>query len=75
MIAECKRRRKGFSSLYKAIEQDNSDLVFVRDDNQKPLVVLPWHTYELIIKWLKLAEKFPVEETESADSDDNNKEK
>ena len=72
MIAECKRRRKGFTTLYKAIEQDTSDLAFVRDDNQKPLVVLPWHTYELILKWLKLAEKFPPE---PADSGDNEKEK
>ena len=72
MVAECKRRKKGFTSLYKALAQDDADLLFVRDDHQEPLIVLPLDTYALFIKWLNLAEKFPPENTESADSDKNN---
>lgn len=69
MIAECKRRKKGFSTLYKAVSQDDADLVFVRDDHQEPLVVLPWKTYELFVKWLELADKFPPEPADSGDND------
>ena len=68
LIAECKRRKKGFTSLYKAIAQDNAELVFVRDDNRAPLVVLPWETYLLFLTWAKVAEVHPLEN----EKDNNN---
>ena len=43
MIGECKRRKKGFTTLYKALEQGGgSDLLFVRDDNQGDLDADNW---------------------------------
>jgi hypothetical protein len=59
LIVECKRRRKGFSSLYKALRQDNADLLFVRDDNEKTLAVLPWETFTLFLQWLDFKTKYP----------------
>jgi len=53
LVAECKRRARGFGTLYAALEQDNSDLLFVRDDRKETLVVLPLQTYEAILDWLK----------------------
>ena len=62
MIGECKRRKKGFTTLYKALEQGGgSDMLFVRDDNQETLVVLPWETWTQIIGWLRWAEIHPAE--------------
>ena len=64
MICECKRRRKGFTTLYKALEQGGgSDALFVRDDNQETLVVLPWATWTQIMGWLRWAEIYPAETT------------
>jgi len=61
MIAECKRRKKNFTSLYNALDQGGgSDLMFCRDDGRETLVVLPWQTWELIINWLEWPTKFPV---------------
>ena len=64
LIGECKRRRKGYSSLYKAMEQGGgSDVLFVRDDNRETLVVLPWETWRQILGWLRWAELYPAETT------------
>lgn len=64
LIGECKRRRKGYSSLYKALEQGGgSDVLFVRDDNRETLVVLPWETWRQILGWLRWAELYPAEAT------------
>jgi hypothetical protein len=61
MIAECKRRKKSYTSLYSALEQGGgSDMMFCRDDQRETLVVLPWQTWELIIKWLDWPTKFPA---------------
>ena len=60
LIGECKRRRKNFTSLYKAINQDDADLLFVRDDNQQTLVVLPLETYKCFLRWLDWKNKFPI---------------
>ena len=61
MIAECKRRKKNFTSLYNALEQGGgTDMMFCRDDNRETLVVLPWATWELIINWLDWPTKFPA---------------
>ena len=51
MVAECKRRARGFGALYAALEQDNSDILFVRDDRQPALVVMPMETYEAFMRW------------------------
>ena len=38
MTAECKRRKRSYSSLYQALEQGGgSDLLFVRDDQPVPV--------------------------------------
>lgn len=64
LICECKRRRKGFSTLYKALEQGGgSDALFVRDDYRETLVVLPWETWTQIVGWLRWAEIYPAETT------------
>jgi Holliday junction resolvase len=59
-ICECKRRRKNFTTLYKAVHQGSgADIVFVRDDTQETLVVLPWQTWKVILEQLGLAKKYP----------------
>lgn len=52
MRAECKRRGRAFGTLYDAIDQDQCDLVFVRDDRRDPLVVMTMDTYERFLRWL-----------------------
>ena len=61
LLGECKRSKKQCTRLYKALEQGGADILFVRDDNQKTLTVLPWATWALILEWLELAKKFPAE--------------
>jgi|TARA_R110000787_G_scaffold19955_1_gene59338 hypothetical protein len=61
LLGECKRSRKQCTRLYKALEQGGADILFLRDDNQKTLTVLPWETWKLILEWLELAKKFPAE--------------
>ena len=69
MKAECKRRRKNFSSLYAALDQQGADLLFVRDDQKPTLVVLPWTTWALVIDWLQWAKKFPATGSEVGGTD------
>mgnify|MGYP001024929729 CR=1 FL=1 len=45
--AECKRRARGFATLYKML--GDHDLLFVRDDQHGTLVVQPWDTYVALI--------------------------
>ena len=52
LIAECKRRKKAFSGIYKALEQDDADMLFCRDDNQKSFVVIPIEQFISFGKWL-----------------------
>ena len=60
LVGECKRRARGFASLYKALEQGGgSDLLFVRDDRHETLVVLPWETWACFLKWSGLPAKYP----------------
>ena len=68
LVGECKRRARGYSSLYKALEQGGgSDILFVRDNRHETLVVVPWQTWELFLKWSDLPAKFPhMEDTENA---------
>ena len=64
LICECKRRRKGFTTLYKALEQGGgSDALFVRDENQETLGGLPWAPWTQRIGWLRWAEIYPAETT------------
>ena len=51
LIGECKRRKRAWKDLYDAIAQDNSDVVFIRPDNEKPLAVMPMETLETFLKW------------------------
>lgn len=56
LLAECKRRKRSFTTLYDAIAQDNSDMLFVRDDQKETLVVLPVGTWEWLLEQLKWKE-------------------
>jgi len=61
MRGECKRRKKGFTTLYKALAQDGgNDICFVRDDNQETLVVMPWETYQEFLKWSDIPQRYPA---------------
>ena len=52
LIGECKRRKRAWKDLYDAIAQDDeSDVVFIRSDNEKPLAVMPMETLETFLKW------------------------
>jgi Holliday junction resolvase len=53
LIAECKRRARAYGDLYDALDQDDSDMLFVRADNKETLVVLPLQTYEAFLEWLE----------------------
>jgi len=54
---ECKRRRKGYTSLYNALDQGGgNDVLFIRDDRRETLVVLPWSTWALFLDWARLSE-------------------
>jgi len=75
LLGECKRSKKQCTRLYKALSQGGADILFVRDDNQKTLTVLPWSTWALILEWCELAKKFPAEpESEIGGTDHANEE-
>ena len=62
LIGECKRRRKSYSSLYKALSQGSgSDIMFARDDHCQTLVIMPWETWACILGWLDWAKKYPAQ--------------
>lgn len=52
LLAECKRRARAYQDLYDALDQDGSDMLFVRKDRERTLVVLPLETYEGILEWI-----------------------
>ena len=52
LTAECKRRARAYQDLYDALDQDNSDMLFVRKDRERTLVVLPLETYEAFLQWI-----------------------
>lgn len=52
LTAECKRRARAYQDLYNALDQDNSDMLFVRRDRERTLVVLPLETYEAFLEWI-----------------------
>ena len=52
LLAECKRRARAWQDLYDALDQDNSDMLFIRKDRERTLVVLPLETYEAFLEWI-----------------------
>jgi hypothetical protein len=52
LLAECKRRARAYQDLYDALDQDDSDMLFIRKDRGRTLVVLPIETYEGILEWI-----------------------
>ena len=52
LTAECKRRARAYQDLYDALDQDNSDMLFVRRYRERTLVVLPLDTYEAFLEWI-----------------------
>jgi len=57
LLAECKRRSRAWQDLYDALDQDNSDMLFIRKDRERTLVVLPLETYEAFLEWIGWKEK------------------
>ena len=57
LLAECKRRARAWQDLYDALAQDNSDMLFIRKDRERTLVVLPLETYEAFLEWIGWKEK------------------
>lgn len=43
-IGECKRTKKGLTRIYKALEQDNADFLFARDDGKETVAVMRMET-------------------------------
>lgn len=62
MIGECKRRKKSFTTLYDALAQQGADVLFIRDDQQKSLVVVPIEFWFQLLKWAGIDKKFPSRE-------------
>ena len=57
LLAECKRRARAWQDLYDALDHDNSDMLFIRKDRERTLVVLPLETYEAFLEWIGWKEK------------------
>jgi len=57
LLAECKRRARAWQDLYDALDQDESDMLFIRKDRERTLVVLPLETYEAFLEWIGWKEK------------------
>ena len=43
-IGECKRTKKRLTHIYKALEQDNADFLFARDDGKETVAVMRMET-------------------------------
>ena len=57
LLAECKRRARAYQDLYDALDQAGNDMLFVRKDRERTLVVLPLETYESFLEWIGWKEK------------------
>ena len=57
LLAECKRRARAWQDLYDALDQDGSDMLFIRKDRERTLIVLPLETYEAFLEWIGWKEK------------------
>ena len=51
---ECKRKKSGFKFLYDSLEQDDADMLVVREDRNERLYVMPEKTVEAIFRQLGL---------------------
>ena len=51
-IGECKRSKKSLSRIYKALEQDNADFLFARDDLKETVAIVRMETLLALFKQL-----------------------
>ena len=51
-IGECKRTKKSLSRIYKALEQDNADFLFARDDQKETVAIVRMETLLALFKQL-----------------------
>ena len=51
-IGECKRTKKSLSRIYKALEQDNADFLFARDDLKETVAIVRMETLLALFKQL-----------------------
>ena len=51
-IGECKRSKKSLSRIYKAVEQDNADFLFARDDLKETVAIVRMETLLTLFKQL-----------------------
>ena len=51
-IGECKRSKKSLSRIYKALEQDNADFLFARDDGKETVAIVRMETLLTLFKQL-----------------------
>ena len=56
-IGECKRSKKSLSRIYKALEQDNADFLFARDDGKETVAIVRMETLLTLFKQLGWANK------------------
>ena len=56
-IGECKRTRKKLTHIYKALEQDNADFLFARDDQKETVAIVRMETLLALFKLLGWADE------------------
>ena len=55
-IGECKRTKKKLTHIYKALEQDNADFLFARDDLKETVAIVRMETLLALFKQLGWAD-------------------
>ena len=55
-IGECKRSKKSLSRIYKALDQDNADFLFARDDQKDTVAIVRMETLLALFKQLGWAD-------------------
>lgn len=73
MIGECKRTKRSRTSLYDALAQGNdaADVLFIRDDGKKTLVVVPFEFWFQLLEWAGIPQKFPSNSGSEIDAIDH----
>ena len=51
-IGECKRTKKKLTHIYKALDQDNADFLFARDDQKETVAIVRMETLLALFKQL-----------------------
>lgn len=64
---EAKRRARGFTPVYEALEQDAADFAFLRDDRRPPLVAMTWQTWVAVMTELGWIDQLPIEDRNTED--------